>query len=376
MNRTRSPRRRSLVYFVSTRTAGGAQTGMVRLLDGLDPERWDVTVASVTSADTDVGPELPDRAKRIDLDRRSPVRGPIALYRAVADADVLVCSLYHATIVGRLLSTLAGVSVVNWHHSVRFANGLRERCYLATAGLSDRILADSPAVATVLDESYGLGEKVSTVPIAGIDLEEFRPTTHAAGDELRVVTVGSLVPAKRHRAVLEAARVLDEREGAPSVSVTIAGSGELAADLRQRRDALGLQRVSLPGHVDDVPALLREHDIYLHTAAYEGLCLAALEAMACELPVVSTRVGGPATYVEDGRSGYLLDEADPHAIADAIRRLSDPDRRREFGGRGREIVENGYSQAALVSAFESAIEACLDGNERERVDGRARVEPS
>ncbi|WP_254863543.1 glycosyltransferase [Halovivax gelatinilyticus] len=363
----------SLVYFVSTLSAGGAQVGMVRLLDGLDRDRYDVTVVSVLSKENDLKADVPGWVRVVDLEAVSAVRKPLALYRTVVEADVLVCSLFHATLVGRLLGAIVRTPVVvNWHHSERFSNRWRERAYLATARLSDRILADSPAVADVLVSEYGLGRKVRTVPIAGVDSSAFSPRRHESADELRVATIGSLIPPKKQIRVLETARVLGARRDSPDVSFTIAGTGELEDELRERRDAWGLESVEFAGFVDDVPAFLEEHDVYLHTSDYEGLCIAALEAMAAGLPVVSTRVGGLATYVEDGRSGYLLDESDPETIADALCRLTDPDRRREFGRRGREIVEASYSQDTLVMSFESAIDECLDGTTVERVEPVSR----
>ncbi|MFC3958595.1 glycosyltransferase family 4 protein [Halovivax cerinus] len=379
-----SAKRYSLVYFVSTLSAGGAQIGMSRLFAGLDRDLYDVTVVCAYRGTDDVRAAIPGWVTVRELESVAPWRRPLVLSRTVASADVLVCSLFHATLVGRVLGRVHRVPVVvNWIHSERFSSRLRERAVVATNRLADRILADSPAVAEALVDDVGVDpDLVRTVPIAGVDTDEFvpaetdsegttdggprpaeastpTPRRHSTARPLRVATVGSLVPPKKHVRVLETARELEARAGAPTVRFTIAGTGELADRLRSQRDELGLDTVEFVGFVDDVASFLRRHDVYLHTSAYEGLCIAALEAMACGLPVVSTRVGGLAHYVEDGASGYLLDEPDPAAFADALEQFSDPDRRRAFGRRGREIVETSYSQTALVSTFVRVVEECL-----------------
>ena len=371
--RSNSPRdgRPSIVYFVSTLTTGGAQVGLVRLLSGLDLERYDVTVVTVLSKENDVIAELPDGVGLIDLEPLSLRRKPVALYRAVADADVLVCSMYHATLLGRVLGTIARVPVVvNWLHSERFAGRHRELAWRATAGLSELILADSPAVADALREEYGVpADRVRTIPIAGVDTAEFaRTDVSSPSGELHVATVGSLIPPKRHDRVLETAAALRERNDETEFVFNVAGTGPLEAELCERRDALGLENVRFHGFVEDVPGFLNRNDVYFHTSAYEGLCIAALEAMACELPVVASPAGGLAHYVEHGASGYLVDDPDPGAFAASLERLADPERRRAFGRRGREIVDRDYSREALVTAFEDVLAECLD-------DGPATATP-
>lgn len=358
----------SIVYFVSTLSAGGAQIGMVRLLCGLDLDRYDVTVVTVGSRGADVAADLPERVRLIDLQGLSRLRAPWVLYRTIDSADVLVCSLYHATICGRLCGTVARRPViVNWHHSERFSGYGRELLYRATSPLSDLILADSRPVARRLRTEYGVSpERVQTVPIAGIDTDRFAPTDASSpSDELHVATVGSLIPAKRHDRILETARVLDGRSGDPEIIFNVAGTGPLAGDLQESRDSMGVDTVRFHGFVEDVPAFLNCNDVYVHTSDYEGLCIAALEAMACELPVVATPAGGLATYVDHGESGYLLSDPNPDAFADAILSLCASDLRRELGQRGRAIVAEGYSRDVLVSSFEAALDAVCSSEQHD-----------
>jgi glycosyltransferase involved in cell wall biosynthesis len=92
--------------------------------------------------------------------------------------------------------------------------------------------------------------------------------------------------------------------------------------------------------------LLATMDVYVVPSRQEGLCIAALEAMACGVPVVSTRCGGPSEFVLPGRTGELVDFEAP-AMARAITRIIDDRGRRESQGReARQLILDRYSQAA------------------------------
>jgi glycosyltransferase involved in cell wall biosynthesis len=126
----------------------------------------------------------------------------------------------------------------------------------------------------------------------------------------------------------------------------------LQAEVEQR----GLTNVKLHGFVDDIPAFLENLDIYLQPSRWEGLCITVLEAMATGLPVVGSSVGGIRRNVEEGISGHLYEPNDIDGFVSGIETLSaDPDRRSEFGERGRRMVSNRFTRDVLVTEFEKAI---------------------
>jgi glycosyltransferase involved in cell wall biosynthesis len=94
---------------------------------------------------------------------------------------------------------------------------------------------------------------------------------------------------------------------------------------------------------EELPAILAGLDVFAVPSHQEGLCIAALEAMACGVPVISTRCGGPEDFVRDGDNGWLVD-AGPAAMGDAIRRvIDDRGRRRQMGICARQTIESHYS---------------------------------
>src|SRR6185295_9323300 len=96
---------------------------------------------------------------------------------------------------------------------------------------------------------------------------------------------------------------------------------------------------------------LRTLDVFVVPSHQEGLCIAALEAMACGCPVVSTRCGGPEEFVLDDETGFLVG-SDPTEMADAILRiLSAPKLRQRLGTAAREKVVRDYSLTKANDIF-------------------------
>lgn len=109
------------------------------------------------------------------------------------------------------------------------------------------------------------------------------------------------------------------------------------AILKREFPALKLEILSSPRAAERLPTF----DIYVCSSIKEGFPYSILEAMAAGLPIVSTAVGGIPEALEDGRSGLLVPPRDPHALAEALKRLIDnPDFAKTLGTRARERVKN------------------------------------
>jgi len=136
--------------------------------------------------------------------------------------------------------------------------------------------------------------------------------------------------------------------------------GEPDAKLKKRLEYADLdQYVTFAGYValDRLKELLQTLDVFVVPSHQEGLCIAALEAMACGCPVVSTRCGGPEEFVIDGETGYLAD-ADAGRLAAAIRTSIDkPNERDRMGINARQLVRERYNADRCKSIFWNAFQA-------------------
>ena len=94
----------------------------------------------------------------------------------------------------------------------------------------------------------------------------------------------------------------------------------------------------------EIPRYLNAGDIFVLPSHSEGLPNAILEAMACSLPVIATRVGGIPEAVEDGKSGILTEKKDTNSLARAMEYLIENGvAAKEMGVYGRKIMESRFS---------------------------------
>jgi L-malate glycosyltransferase len=107
------------------------------------------------------------------------------------------------------------------------------------------------------------------------------------------------------------------------------------------------------GAQEEVAPLLSVADLFLLPSAQESFGLAALEAMACEVPVVASRVGGVPEVIEDGVSGFLhpLDAIDEMA-ASSVKLLTDEPLRRKMGEAACRRVREHFSVDRVVPLYE------------------------
>ena len=124
-------------------------------------------------------------------------------------------------------------------------------------------------------------------------------------------------------------------------------------------------RVHFLGEQDQVLPLLSMADVFLLPSVQESFGLAALEAMACEVPIVASRVGGLPEVIEDGRDGFLHlpDELDEMA-ASCVRLLTDEALHRRMATAARETVSAKFRAERIVPQYEAFYEEVLSRRAR------------
>jgi colanic acid/amylovoran biosynthesis glycosyltransferase len=188
----------------------------------------------------------------------------------------------------------------------------------------------------------------------GVDLTLFRPFVKRGElerDRLTVLCVGRLAPDKGHVLLIEALLSLP-----PSVAgrlrVVIAGDGPERAALQQRAAGLREGQAAFLGAVgqDRLLSLYANADIFCLPSLAEGLPVVLMEAMAMELPVITTRIMGIPELVTDGVSGLLVPPGKADSLAAAlVELLEDDDLRRSLGKAARERVVRDYDIRSSVA---------------------------
>lgn len=141
----------------------------------------------------------------------------------------------------------------------------------------------------------------------------------------------------------------------PAARLTCCGDGQVD-EFRQRVETLGLsQQVAVPGWVeaDELQRLLAGADLFALPSYDEGLPMSLLEAMAAELAVVSTPVGGIPDLIEDGVNGFMVQPGDIDSLAARlVALLTNPDQRLAVAAKARETVIQRFSVEEVLSRLE------------------------
>jgi N-acetyl-alpha-D-glucosaminyl L-malate synthase BshA len=231
---------------------------------------------------------------------------------------------------------------------------------------SDVVTAVSASLRDDTIRSLGIIREIRVIPNF-LDCSEWRRRPDATlrreicgsqPDARVVIHVSNFRPVKRVGVVLEVFQRVLERVDAVLVMV---GDGPEREPLERRVDELGLRgRVRFVGEQHDLVAWLSVADVFLLPSAQESFGLAALEAMACEVPVVAARVGGLPEAIEDGTSGYLcaLDAIDVMA-ARTVDLLTDEAHRARIGRAGAERVRAHFCTEDVVPSYEQCYRDAL-----------------
>jgi len=206
-------------------------------------------------------------------------------------------------------------------------------------------------------------EQLITV-YCGIDTSLFSPSARerASGEPFRIISAGRLVDKKGFDWLIRACGILRDR--GRDFECVIGGSGPLEAPLRRQIAEANLSdRVTLTGEAlkqEDIPAFMNQGDVYCLPCIWaadndvDGLPQMLMEAMACGVPVVSTRLVGIPDLVVDGSTGLLVDPNQAEPVADALERLMDDEqlsRRLAEGGR-RQVLEKFNLETCLAQLVE------------------------
>jgi len=176
---------------------------------------------------------------------------------------------------------------------------------------------------------------------------------------LRIISLGRLADVKGFDVLVTAFAAIAGQ--VPDSRLDIYGEGPEREALESLIKALGMGgRITLRGITERPFEALRGADLFVLPSHAEGFPNALVEAMACGLPVISTRFGGAATdIIRDGVDGLLVPPGNPAALGEAlVRLLNDPAERARLGGEATGVVER-FSMGRVVALWENAIDQAI-----------------
>jgi glycosyltransferase involved in cell wall biosynthesis len=241
------------------------------------------------------------------------------------------------------LRELVEVTLMRFHHKPILAVSEDTRKSLIRLGLRPE---DVVVMANGIDTGYW--RRQGTEPV-------LRREFGLRDEQILVGTVARIALQKDLPTFYEvAARVARQRPGTVFVIVGD-GYGDELDKARAQIEARGLAEVvRLTGHRTDLLNIYTSFDLFLMTSVAEGMPNTVLEAMALEVPIVSTRVSGVPELLDEGRCGLLAPMRDAEALATAVLSLLDDEqRRRQLGQAARARIEEKFDFAKRVAALET-----------------------
>lgn len=362
-------RKPTVLHVITSLGPGGAQSGMIALIQRL--QRYRHVVVSLTALHPygDTLQTLGVGVTSAHVDKR-PLTGlhQIAATIGRERPDVIHCWLHHADVLGGLFGRIFGVPVI-WHLHVgtlersllpRSTKAFITACRLVSRDLPDHIVACSESSARAHRE-LGYYRASMRVIANGVDTERFMPRSKLrCRSNLAIPTDAFVIgiiarrdPQKDIGTFLNAAAFFHRR--ITKVHFVIVGSGFeasngwLHAELARRDLVTSTSCLGVRSDLEEIyPAL----DIFSLSSVSEGLSMSLLEAMACGVIPAVTDVGDASLVVRHKR--LLVPPRNPRALAAAWRSLhgATASTRRKLGQVSRDRVVKGYSVTSYTAAFD------------------------
>jgi len=368
-----------VLHFSNEVVRGGAEEHILTLLRGLDRKYFRLHLVCTPLMADSLRPDLPEDVEVIPLCLRKPRQLGAALRLASILCSrgiaILHSHLFYASLFASPIGWLCRVPLIieTPHIREHWRRGWLKSRYTVDRLIGrfvDRYIAVSEANARYLTEEKGFPARKIVVVHNGCDLTRFQPGHRPPAGLKRnlgfadhdpvLVAVGRLEPQKGHCVLLHALTAV--RAEFPAVRLVCVGDGDLKAELEQQAHALGLDdAVRFVGYKSNVPDWLALADVAVLSSFYEGLPLAAVEALGAGKPMVATAVDGTPEIVLDGKTGLTVSAGDPAGLAEAIRRLlRDAGLRARLGCIGREWVLECFTQECQVRRTQEFYLACWE----------------
>lgn len=225
-------------------------------------------------------------------------------------------------------------------------------------------IENSPGVTTISEylrnrtvDVFGITSDIRVIPnFVNCDLyqpldQPERRACYAEPDERILVHLSNFRPVKR---VLDCVRIFDAVQRRLPARMVMIGDGPERAPAEALARELGIDdRIRFLGKQLEIAPLLAIGDVLLLPSEIEGFGLAALEAMACGVPPIASRVGGLPEVVTDGHDGMLCPVGDIEAMAEAATALlGDPERLRNVSAAARATAKARFCSTKIVPLYE------------------------
>jgi glycosyltransferase involved in cell wall biosynthesis len=377
-----------VLHIITNMPIGGAQDNTLSTIEGLDKERYDISLMSGPKGD------WKERAQRIEGCRCIFINEMVREVHLIKDFiafvkifialrrgkyDIVHTHSSKPGFYGRFAARLASVPVIiHTIHGFPFHDFMPKifRQFLIIlerflSGISDKLITVSKLnLQQALGLNLALPEKFVNV-YSGIDFSKFnkkvdlkkkRRELNIPNNTKVVGFVGRLTKCKGIEYFFRAVQTVTKQSN--GIVVLIVGDGELRWKSERLAEELGITPfVKFLGFREDVPELLQLFDVYVLSSLWEGLGRALTEALYSRRPTVATAVAGVPELVRNKETGILVPPADPAALAEGILYLLDnPDKRKKLAQNAHNLVKQEFSVEAMVQSIDELYQELYQSN--------------
>ncbi|MES2223538.1 MAG: glycosyltransferase [Patescibacteria group bacterium] len=359
-------RKIKVVIVINDFTAAGAQKLIVDVLNHADRQKFDYSLITLITFEGkktfyDLIPQ-DIKIKKLSWKGIKDIKGWLSLFRTLRKIhpDVVVSHLFFSNTVTRIIKLFLGFKIITVEHNT-YTKKTRFEIFIDKwlSFVTYKIVAVSETVKEFTAKQENISESKFEVIQNGIDIqkinETIKPYNKSAikkelgfkdSDRL-IINVGRLTTQKNQKLLIEGFDLFVKEY--IDYKLLILGDGTLRETLSKRIVDLGLNgKVFMMGSQMDIFRYYIASDFFISTSDIEGFGIAHAEALACGLPVLSTRTAGPDRMISEGKNGYFIDNRTPEGVRDVLVKMD---------GSYLKIVEMGQCAIETASHYDIGITA-------------------
>ena len=358
------------MYLTTSPQMGGAEKQLFELSRRINKDDFEVLVCTLKSEGGNLLQKLQKEGittKTIELNDKKDFKKVIELFKIIKEfkPDILQSFLFFDNILARIFGRILKVPVIiSGQRNVETKRSF-ERNFLdkLTINLAHYIISNTEAGKKLIINRERFNPSKIFVCPNGIDFknvvklreeqkQEIKDYYKIKDNQFIIGFVGYLTEQKGVENLLKAVSLI-QNELKNKIKVLIIGDGDKKEELEKMSRELKIDdKVHFFGFQKNGFRFISMFDIFVLPSLWEGQPNVLLEAMAYEVPIISTRVGGVDEMIEDRRNGILVDAGNAYQIAGSINMIcNDHQLRKNLSKKGLEVVQR-YNVSKMVSKFE------------------------
>lgn len=330
-------RKIKIAHLINYLSPAGKEVGIIKILNSLDSSLFEGALIVLDEVFDPLNLDT-EKSKLISLNKKrgNDIKIAVELARIFREGkyDIIHTHAWGTLVEGILAAKLAGIPItIHGEHGTFHRSGKRRLVQKIFFNWADYVLSVSNVLADDLSRTLGVKRAKITAILNGVDINKFRPDAgkrvkyrekhKVDADTVWIGTVGRPAEVKNQHLMIRALPLL-RKEGIPA-RFTIVGDTpmySLRPELEKLAADLDVQHcLEFTGKQSDIAGYLNAFDIFVLPSLSEGCSNVILEAMACGVPVVASRVGGTPELIEHMRSGMLFESNDVRDLANALLQL-------------------------------------------------------